>query len=92
MRGYLERLLAIQGHLYKHSAQDEEGSPSCLLLPSHSTLEPCAPSGFPILGEMSQVRVCAEEDDQDSIGSRVHINMNSSWSWGPGEVNERDPS
>lgn len=33
MRGCLERAPALRGHLYKHSAQDEEGSCPWLLFP-----------------------------------------------------------
>lgn len=38
------------------------------------------------LGKEVTNRVCAEEDDQDDIGSRVHVHMDSSKSWGPEEV------
>ena len=61
-------------------------------VPGSSSQEPGAPCGLPILGEMWQVRGCAEEEAQDSAGSRVHTNRNGSWNWGPGEVHERGPS
>lgn len=38
------------------------------------------------LGKEVTNRVCAEEDDQYDIGSRVHVHMDSSKSRGPEEV------
>lgn len=78
--GCLKRLLAIPGAFPEGRMKQQQ---FLATLPSHSPLETGVLGRFPILGERWKTRVCAEEGDQDDIGSRVHVHMDSSRSWGP---------
>lgn len=93
MRGCLKILVASLGCLHKHRVpRSRKVAASGLCYQSWNIRYGIrGPGEISVLGQMWQAGLCAEEDDQGSLGSRAHIDRNGCRSWGAEDWKERGP-